>query len=100
MSDKMTDAVLADIKAERARQNGMWGTEFDDRNTPNDWAAYIGIYVGKAVESIKSDEGGKRTLHFDREGFRSNMMKAAAIAVAAVEAFDRLDGEMAKRHYE
>ena len=36
------------IDAEREYQS-KWPSEFDDKNTPNDWIAYIAIYLGKAV---------------------------------------------------
>jgi len=52
------------------------------------WAAYLGIYTGKAT-AITAPPAEQRR----------QMLKVAAIAVAAVEAFDR-NGGFAPRHYE
>jgi len=70
-----------EIKAERTHQEQKWGTAFDDRNTPYNWAAYIGQYstrhlIGDPAVVQVSD-------------FRADMVKVAALAVAAIEAIDR-----------
>ncbi len=62
------------IDAERNYQDGKWGTSFDNRNTPNDWVAYITAYAGKAV-----------TLPWDAAKFRTSILKVAALAVAVLE---------------
>lgn len=80
--------ILQQIEAERTYQDGRWGTAFDDANTLNDWSAYIGVYLGRAVD-MGSDPAKQR----------ANMLKVAALAVAAVESFDR-NGAFARRHYE
>jgi len=80
--------ILDEIVAEREYQDGKWGAAFDDANTVNDWAAYLGIYTGKAT-AITAPPAERRR----------QMLKVAAIAVAAVEAFDR-NGCFAPRHYE
>jgi hypothetical protein len=72
------------IAGERAYQNKKWGTEFDNKNTPNDWIAYIAIYLGKAV-----------TFPWNREAFRTAILKVAALAVAVLERED-----YAPRHYD
>lgn len=84
----LTDAILAEIKAEREYQEGRWGAQFDDKNTVSDWAAYIGNYTGRATSMSAS-----------KVEQRLNLMKAAAIAVAAVESFDRNNG-FAARHFD
>jgi hypothetical protein len=68
-----------------------WSYEFDDANTPNDWAAFINIYLGRAVQT--SNVGATAEAEF-----RKNMLKVATLAVAAVEAVDR--GRTAPRHYD
>jgi hypothetical protein len=65
-------------------QNEKWGTDFDDKNTPNDWVAYITRYLGKAV-----------LFPFNGDVFRGAMLKVAALAVAVLERED-----YAPRHYD
>ena len=80
--------VLEEIRVERAYQDDEWGMEFDDNNTLNDWVTYIMIYVSQAAR-----------MDVPHEGSRKNMLKAATLAVAAIESFDR-NGQFAPRHYE
>lgn len=79
------DKVIADIIAERNRQrelaNGGDTDEFDRGNSRNDWIAYINAYTGRAAEKVFRN-------YREKQGFRENMVKEAAIAVAAIEAFD------------
>ena len=84
----MNDNIYDEIQAERAYQDNKWGTTFDDQNTVNDWMAYINIYGAKATDMKATPETQ-----------RLNMMKVAALAVAACQAFDRNDG-FAPRHYD
>lgn len=76
--------IFAEIDREREYQDGKWGDEFDQLNTPNDWVAYITAYVGKAV-----------TLPWDGVSFRKAILKVAALCVAALERTD-----YAPRHYD
>ncbi len=86
-------AIFDEIEVERKRQDGMWGNEFDDKNTPNDWVTFITRYVSKAAEWNK-------VLPEDtNHPYRTEMLKAAAICVAALEAYDRAQ-ETVRRHYE
>jgi hypothetical protein len=80
--------VLEEIRAEREYQDGQWGTEFDDKNTLNDWVTYVNIYMAQAAVMTATPEEQ-----------RKNMLKAATLLVAAVETFDR-NGQFAPRHYE
>ncbi len=90
----------ADLSAARASLEleidyaRKWGIEFDDDNTPNDWAAYIALYTGKAIEMTD----GRPDLSLDCERFRQNMIKVASLALHAVAAVDR--GGPALRHYD
>jgi len=83
------DEIFKEIKREREYQNYKWGNEFDDKNTSNDWIAYIAAYLGQVW-----------TCPFNAEEYRKNLIKVAALAVAAVETYDRLNGEIAKTHYD
>lgn len=77
-----TDAVLAEVKAERAYQDQKWGTTTDDINTPHHWAGYVSQY---ATRHLIGDPRNP----VDLVAFRADMVKVAALAVAAVEALDR-----------
>lgn len=66
--------VFAEIEKERTYQDAKWGTAFDDKNTPNDWVSYLVLYTGKAV-----------TMPFNREAFRSAVLKVATLCIAILE---------------
>ena len=76
--------IFEAIEAEREYQQRRWGNEFDHKNTPNDWIAYLTLYAGKAV-----------TLPFDAHVFRTMVLKVATLCVAALEQDD-----FAPRHYD
>lgn len=80
--------ILEQIHAERRYQDSKWGFVFDDKNTVNDWMAYINIYGSKAT-----------TMGATSAQQREAMLKVAALAVAALETFDRNNG-FALRHYD
>jgi penicillin V acylase-like amidase (Ntn superfamily) len=77
--------ILDQISEERAYQKEKWGTADEEKNTANDFVAYIGHY------STKWFPGGfapyNRTV---LENFRKNMLKTATIAVAAIEWVDKI----------
>lgn len=65
----------------------MWGTDFDSKNTLNDWAAYINIYLGQALKmGATTDE------------VRKNLRKAAGLALSALRWAE--GGGVAPRHYD
>lgn len=45
----MLENIFYEISAERKYQQGKWGDDFDSKNTPNDWVAYLTKYVGQSV---------------------------------------------------
>ena len=75
--------ALADVIAERPRQDTKWGgPAHDDRHRPIDWLNFI----TKQVQRAKSfDEGLYRVRHT----YRQRLVKIGALAVAALESFDR-----------
>ncbi len=84
-----SQGVLFEVQKERDYQDDKWGTEFDDKNTLNDWVCFIADYSSNAaVWGLSPAEA------------RTQLIKAAALAVAAVEAYDRNDGQWARRHYD
>lgn len=64
------------IKQERDYQNEKWGKHNDDFNTINDWIAFITDYSGRARVNNP----------------RGQLIKVAALAVAAIETYDRNNG--------
>jgi hypothetical protein len=80
--------IFDEIKAERKYQDRCWGAEFDDKNNLDNWIRYIVSYCARASN-----------FHASLSQQRRDMMKVAAIAVAACEAFDR-NGRFPPRHYD
>jgi hypothetical protein len=88
LPDALEQAVVEVIN-ERKRQMGdpqpgkvkiNW-QQLDRLNTRNDWSSYITRYTGRATD--------ERALSgWTPESFRTNMIKVAATALAAVQAFD------------
>ncbi|KKN26490.1 hypothetical protein LCGC14_0874060 [marine sediment metagenome] len=79
----MNNRILAEIEAERIYQDEKWGgPEHDDQHEPNDWIAFITCWNGKAFNCCEKHPIDSRT-------FRFNMVKVAALAVAAMESVDR-----------
>lgn len=77
--------AIDDIVNERARQINAADInmeEFDKSNSRNDWIAYINAYTGRAADKVFRNA---------REGqqFRDNMVKAGALIIAAIEAYDK-----------
>lgn len=81
------EVIIVEITEERDYQNGKWGTSFDDKNTLNDWSAYMSRYLGLATFAETPEEA------------RRQLVKVAALAIAAIETFDRNSG-FAPRHYD
>lgn len=80
------DNILQDIQHEREYQVTKWGTKADDEvNTPMDFVGYI------AHHSTRWFDGGFRPYTVETlEDFRTQMVKVAALAVAAIEATDKI----------
>jgi len=89
--EQINDAVIG-IVNEVKRQLELWGTDFDDKNTANDWAAYIIAYIGKATYTGRDEV-------YSPEKFITNMKKAASLCLSAIFAVKR-NGDCAPRHYE
>lgn len=80
-------AILDEIKAERERQKSLTtGTQtfddFDKTNSQGDWVSYITAYAGRAPQKVVRNVKENQT-------FRANMIKVAAIAIAAIESHDK-----------
>ena len=84
---KTLQDVSALVLAEAARAQAQWGTSFDEKNTLNDWAAYINIYLGHATGMGASKEEVVRGLR-----------KAAGLTLAALLYAE--NDALAPRHYD
>ncbi len=69
--------TIEDVGDERAHQENRWGVINDDRNTLDDWLTHISKYSALADTTD------------DPTTVRRRLIQVAAIAVAAVESFDR-----------
>jgi hypothetical protein len=70
--------VLAEISAERSRQDEMFGgPPHDDEHTLNDWYGYIRSRLDEAISTERPEIARKK------------LIAVAALAVAAIESADR-----------
>lgn len=86
-----TEKILDEVFTERSYQESRWGNEFDNLNTVSDWISFITCYASMCGTGSPPPDG---------RDFRSCMVKVAALAVAAVETYDRRGGDMAPRHWD
>lgn len=100
MSDR--ESVLAEVSAERGRQDELWGgPAHDDAHGANDWIAILARHVGLAAFDggphgvCRAD--GVPVAHHEPERFRRQMVRVAAVALAAVEAHDRRQEALRRR---
>lgn len=81
------ECILQQVKAEMYYQESKWGTEFDDKNTPNDWASYFLPYISASC-----------TQEIDLRKRCQALIKVAALAVSAIMAQERVG--IVPRHYD
>jgi hypothetical protein len=79
--------AIDDVLKELQRQvdldlGGDTTQSFDETNTQNDWVAYISAYSGRAAAKCFRNAR-------EECDFRENMVKTAALAVAAIRAHDK-----------
>lgn len=86
-------SILAEVSAERDRQDGMFGgAGHDDTHSATDWVSILVRHLGLAVDDGSPAGVCLMTDHCagaDPVRYRRQMVRVAAIAVAAVETFDR-----------
>ena len=70
------DQILAEIKAEREKQDLRWGPKVDDTRSLQDWCAIL-------VYEMSPLPWG------NPQGARKALVKVSAVAVAAIESLDR-----------
>lgn len=76
--------IIEKVLQERLRQFDLPGSEFDVSRTPNDWLAIAGryLYSSSTTKNIKPS----------KEDFEQDLIKAAAVIVAALENSERMVG--------
>lgn len=75
------------VLKETRRAEKMWGSDFDEKNTLNDWVSYINGYLARA-----SDMGTSLSV------VKSNLRKAAGLALSALLYAE--NDALAPRHYD
>lgn len=78
-----TTNVLNEVLQERQRQDAKFGP---DRNyTPHEWLCVLTEEVGEVANAINENVLHRTTL----ENYRHELVQVAAVAVAAIESYDR-----------
>lgn len=81
--------VLNELAAERRAQIRQWGgAEHDDEHDLTDWTDFVNKQLKRAEKSAKGIKSGTAGVN-DGTNFRTAMIKIGAIAVAAIESYDR-----------
>lgn len=75
------ERVIADVLAERQRQNDKWGPQF---HHPLEWLSILGEEYGEACKAANEGHwGGKYWI-----GYREELVQVIAVAFAAIERLD------------
>jgi hypothetical protein len=80
--------AAADVLAERERQRQKWGDQHDDEHT-NDLLAYGAVDYLLPGQAPMPSSWAYKSKVTDREPRRDQLVKGAALALAAVEQWDR-----------
>lgn len=79
--------IFTQVDAEIEYATAKWGTEFDDKNTLNDWAAYATNYLGQALR-----------MDADKDKQEVALLKTIGLLVNALARVKT--GTLAARHYD
>lgn len=86
-------AIMAEICAERARQDELFGgPAHDDRHSLEQWIVNLACHLGMASWDGTPEDVcfmTQATRKYDPVRYRRELVRVAAVAVAALEAFDR-----------
>lgn len=69
--------IEMEIAAEREAQDQKWGVQ---DHTPDRWLTILGEEYGEACKAV---------LEHDTEGYRTELIQVAAVAMAMIESLDR-----------
>ncbi len=75
-SEDRTDRALSAVYFERMAQRDEWGDEHDVGHAAGDWTRFIVRHLGRAEQAVEDG---------DRKAWRKQMVRVAALAVAAIE---------------
>lgn len=80
--NKKRQELLRLVEEERSRQLNLPGSEYDATRMPNDWLALTGKYLfgSAAAKNMKPSS----------QDFQDDLVKAAAIIIAALEHIDKM----------
>lgn len=85
--------ILSEVSAERQRQENLWGGQaHDDAHDLSAWLVILARHVGLAAWDGSPDDACHKTEatgRYDPVRYRKELVRVAAVAVAALEAFDR-----------
>jgi len=80
------ETVLAEVAAERARQDKKWGRQ-DHR--PADWLSILGEEFGEVCKAVCEAHFPGYESTGDWSSYRKELIHVAAVAVAMAESHDR-----------
>lgn len=76
--------VYREVMKEREHQDELWGSAHDDQHTQENWMDLLQSYINKPAVSLLEDASLPE--------FRHRLVQVAAIAVAALESYERKKG--------
>jgi hypothetical protein len=80
--------VLEAIGAERGKQLAKWGDQSD--RSPAEWLIILAEEFGEVAKDVYEMTLGKQTGGNEHaENYRKELVQVAAVAAAAIEAFDK-----------
>lgn len=74
---ELRQQILQQIETERARQENLPGSEYDQKHTRNDWIAIASMYLTRPAN--------RKSTPTSKDEYRSSLIKAAAVILAALE---------------
>jgi hypothetical protein len=86
--------VYDEIQAERTHQDQKYGgPSHDDKHTPQDWETHLHRHTDRLLAARRGPDFNKTQQgHYvvgPTEDYRKRLIKIAALAVAAIESWDR-----------
>ena len=79
--------IALEVLNERARQDTKWG---EQNHNPSWWMLILGEEVGEACRAALE----AASYDGDLEPYRAELIQVAAVAIAAIECYDRNKGEI------
>lgn len=83
------DIFMSQIETERLRQKTLPGSEWDAKNSVNDWIAIASHYLSEPAKRASS-QTFSRGMAITQQEYEDSLIKAAAVILAALEYSDVL----------